>query len=705
MVDIDINKSKCAGDYVRYLALECIQRSSSGHPGLPLGCGDLGVILYRYILRYTPEDPTWMNRDRFILSAGHGSMFLYALTHMAGYDVPISDLSQFRQYMSSTPGHPEYEIEKGIETTTGPLGQGFANAVGVALEGKMLADRFNRDGFDLFDYNVYTLMGDGCTMEGVSYEAASLAGHLGLDNLIAIYDSNDISIDGSTEITLSENVPERYEALGWEVGECRGEDLQGLYRNFRTLGKKKGKPKMLLVRTTIGEGLNKLKGTARIHGSPAGIEEITWFLQNSSMREIVEAAYGKELVNDFERLKEFELQQIADKKDPLVSERDIAFLREAQQWNKPIHAEWRELLEKYSRAFPTEYALLQQYLEASVPAGLKAALLSFTEQKPNATRNSSGAVLQLCAEYMPQIIGGSADLACSTRATVPGSSYVEKGDFKGRNIPFGVREHAMGSIVNGLALNRTFIPFSATFLVFFDYMKPAVRLAALMQIRQLFVYTHDSIYVGEDGPTHEPIEHLNSLRLLPGMYTFRPANDYETAFSYLYFLEEMQGPAAILGSRQNMPATAYGNNRDRSALYEDFKKGAYIMHESENGATPDVVLAGSGSELGLAMDVAILLEQKGKNARVVSIPCLELFEQAEPAYRKTVLGEGLPLVLMETASFRGMGQFFQKNILLLDLHKFGISAPADQAAAHFGFSPDKIYERVDAFLSQQRNTI
>ena len=698
MVDIDIKKIKCAGDYVRYLAVECIQRSNSGHPGLPLGCGDLGAILYRYILRYTPEDPAWLNRDRFILSAGHGSMFLYALTHMAGYDFSLNDLANFRQYQSKTPGHPEYEIEKGIETTTGPLGQGFANAVGIALEGKMLADRFNKDGFDLFDYNVYTLMGDGCTMEGVSYEAASIAGHLGLDNLIAIYDSNDITIDGSTEITLSEDIRKRYEALGWEVAECRGEDLQGFYRNLKELGKKKGKPKMLVVRTTIGEGLNKLKGTSTIHGTPAGIDEITWFLQNSNMREVVEAAYGKELAGDFEKLKEYEAKQIADKKEPLVSERDTGFLREAQQWNGPINRDWHTLLEKYEKAFPEEYAELQSYLDDSVPADLRAALLSFKEEKPTATRGTSGAVLKLCAEHLPQIIGGSADLVCSTKATVPGSDYVEKGNFKGRNIPFGIREHAMGSIGNGLALNRTFIPFTSTFFTFFDYMKPAVRLAALMQIRHLFVYTHDSIYVGEDGPTHEPIEHLNSLRLLPGIYTFRPGNDYEMAFSYLYFLEEMQGPAVILGSRQAMAASAYGSSRDREALYEDFKKGAYVMHETESGAAPDVVLAGSGSEAGLAMDAAALLEKQGKKVRVVSIPCLELFEQADSSYRESLLGTDLPLVYMETGSFRGMGQFFSKNILLLDLHEFGISAPAKQAAAHFGFSPEKVAEKVAAFL-------
>lgn len=695
MVDIDTQKIKMAGDYIRYLSTECIERSQSGHPGLPLGCADLGAILYRYIMRYSAADPTWVNRDRFILSAGHGSMFLYSLIHMAGFDLSLDDLSNFRQLHSRTPGHPELETEIGIEMTAGPLGQGFASSVGSALEGKMLAARFNRDGFQLFDYNVYTLMGDGCTMEGVSYEAASVAGHLGLDNLIAIYDSNDITIDGSTDITLSEDVTKRYESLGWEVYHCKGVELQNFYDTLKKATKAKGKPKMIVVRTTIGEGLNKMRGTHKIHGAPAGLDEICYLLQNSAVRPMVEKEYGADIVNDIEKLKAAEQQRIADKKPPFAYPEAVDFFREASQWNEPIISDWKKMMDEYQVKFPDAYEELQQFLSGGVPDTLRDKLINFKEEKPTATRGTSGVVLNMAAAEMPQIVGGSADLVGSTKATITGSQYVNRDDFQGRNIAFGIREHGMGAIGNGLALNGKMIPFTSTFFTFFDYMKPAVRLAALMQLRHLFVFTHDSIYVGEDGPTHQPIEHLNSLRLLPGIYTFRPGNDFETAFSYLYFLDEMDGPAAILGSRQGMPASAYEVKEERKSLYESFKKGAYVSYDCDD--EPEVVVCGSGSEAGLAIDSARQLADKGIKARAVSIPCLELFEEQGPAYRKELFGNA-KVAMLETASYRGVSTFFDPNILLIDIRDFGLSAPAGQVAAEFGFTAEKVAAKVQEFI-------
>jgi len=696
MVDIDVNKVKMAGDYIRYLAIECIERSQSGHPGLPLGCADLGAILYRYMLRYNPEDGHWLNRDRFILSAGHGSMFLYGLVHSAGYKLSLEDLSAFRQYQSRTPGHPEHELEIGIETTTGPLGQGFANAVGSAIEGKMMAARFNRDGFPLFDYNVYTIMGDGCTMEGVAYEAASIAGHLGLDNLIAIYDSNDITIDGNTAITLSEDVAKRYEAMGWQVARCENaSDLQGFYNQLKQLVQAKGKPKLLIVRTTIGEGLDKMKGTHKIHGSPAGLDEIIYFLQHSTMRPVAELAYGAEVVDDPARLREAEAKRISAKEPPFAHPDATMFVREAGQWNGEIYTKWKKMLEDYKGKFPADYERLTKLTTSAIPASLKDKLLAYKEAKPDATRNISGNVLALCCEEMPQIIGGSADLVGSTKATVKGSQYINRDDFRGRNIAFGIREHGMGSIGNGLALNGVFMPFTSTFFTFLDYMKPAVRLAALMKIKHLFVFTHDSIYVGEDGPTHQPIEHLNSLRLVPDLVTFRPGNDFETAFAYLYFLEA-KGPVVILGSRQNMPASAYEVTGDRAALYGEFKKGGYVAWS--NGDAPEVILAGSGSETGLAIDAAKKLAAAGKKVRAVSISALELLE-ANPDHKKKLLGDGKThLVFVEAASHRGVSSFYGANVILIDIREFGLSAPAEKVADHFGFTVDKVVARVQAAL-------
>lgn len=704
---IDIAKVKKCADYIRYLSLESIERAKSGHPGLPLGCAELGVLLYRYILRFNPDDPGWINRDRFILSAGHGSMLLYSLLYLAGYGISLEDIGEFRQLKSKTPGHPEYHIEYGIETTTGPLGQGFANAVGCAIEGKMLAERFNRGAFNLFDYTIYTLMGDGCMMEGISSEAGSLAGHLGLDNLIAIYDSNRISIDGPTDLTFSEDTAARFQALGWHVEKAKIKEIEKTYTQLEHLKTVKGKPKLLVMETTIGEGLDKKRDTAAIHGAPAGCEEIAYFIQNSRIKHLFAEKYGQTEVQDKQKLKAI-LEDRQKNKDPLLPEPDSeAFIKEGPKERKKDYNEWEKIFEFFREEHKDQYEQLSSYIHFQFPDSLREELLNYNyfkgegENRTAASRKISGKLLNLCAEKIPQIVGGSADLTGSTQAKLGNFPRIEKGVFTGRQIFFGVREHAMGAIGNGLALNRTMIPFTGTFFTFFDYMKPAVRLAALMKLKHLFIYSHDSIYVGEDGPTHQPIEHLNALRLIPGIHTFRPANDMETAFAYLYFLQEMEGPAALITTRQNLPEEVFllpmNREEDRETLYKQFRKGAYIFYETERAKNPDIIFAASGSEVSLALQTAKMVEKKGeRKVRVVSIPCMELFSKKENVSYKhqLLLHDRTPLVVIETASHRGINLFYDQRTILVDIEDFGESAPYKEVGEHFGFTPESVYNRI-----------
>lgn len=697
---IDVEKIKKAGDYIRYLSLFGIENAQSGHPGLPTGCADIGAVLYRYVLRYIPSDPTWMNRDRFVLSAGHGSVLLYSLLHCSGYNYSLFDIANFRQLGSITPGHPEYDLTHGIETSTGPLGQGLANSVGLAVEQKRLAALFNKPGYPVFDYNIYAFMGDGCLMEGISYEAASIAGHLGLDNLIAIYDSNKTTIDGSTDITFTEDVRKRFEAQNWHVENADSENLEDYYRKLNDLKNLKGKPKLLIVKTTIGAGLDKMKGSNKIHGAPAGVDEVVYFIQNSRVKNLFAKACGEETVDNPEQLKNVCIKNIGEKILPVESPDVLAFMKEKLAENTKLHDGWKDLLEKYRKEYPAEHDALMKFMNPSVPENLKKKLLEYREQKADATRNISGRVLNLAAEILPQLVGGSADLAESTKAVINSSKYIVKNDFTGRNIAFGVREHAMGAIGNGLALGKAHLPFTSTFFTFFDYMKPAVRLASLMKIKQLFIFTHDSIYVGEDGPTHHPIEHLNALRLIPGLFTFRPANDMETAFSYLYYLDEMKGPAAVVCTRQKLGDELFRFESDRKESYDDFRKGAYLFRQTNPSTRPDVIIGASGSELGLALESAAMLEKNdGKNVRIVSIPCLELFEDSDPSYRDRLLCNGeVPFVFVEAASHRGVCTFYDRRMLLIQIQDFGVSGPPKKIAEKFGLTGDSVYRKIKSFL-------
>ena len=685
-MNLSADKVQELGDYLRYLATMGIQRANSGHPGLPLGCADIGVSLYGNLMKATAAKPDWINRDRFILSAGHGSMLIYALNYIYGYNFSINDLANFRQLHAKTAGHPEYEHEVGIETTTGPLGQGFANAVGTAIEAKMMAARFNTPEYKIFNYNTYVLMGDGCTMEGMTNEAASIAGSLGLDNLIAVYDDNNVTIDEASMDLFQENVKGRYEALGWEVLEVlKGTDLADVNSKLAALkASKSGKPKLLIVKTKIGQGLNKMLGSHKAHGAPVGTDEIAYLVANSGLKTVAGVSNqdeAKALIE--EQLKTGNFFDISSFKDALGS-----VLEKRESYYK----EWAETFDDYKYQYPEKYKELMEYKTTGLTPALKEELLNFSS-KADATRNVSAEVLQIVAKHTKKVIGGSADLVGSTKATVVGSSYITKKDFSGRNIAFGIREAAMGAIGNGLALSRDFIPFTSTFFTFIDYMKPAVRLASLMKVNHLFVFTHDSIYVGEDGPTHEPIEHLGSTRLIPGLYTYRPANDMETGFAYLEFMET-EGPAVILGTRQVLNSKLFNLNLDRAKTYEAFKKGAYVMFDTENA---DVTLAGTGSEISTLLETKEILEAKGKKVRLVSIPCLEKFQEQEKSYVDSVLGLG-PIYFMETASHRGNKVFYKDNILVRDITTFGMSGSYKDVAKHFGFESESAAKEVLEFI-------
>jgi transketolase len=686
-MNIDFTKIKESADTLRYLTLMAVERPASGHPGLPLGNADLGILLYNYFLRGTGNNPKWLARDRFVLSAGHGSMLLYGLGYLYNYGYTMKDIASFRSVGSKTPGHPELETQHGLETTTGPLGQGFANAVGIAAEAKMLGARFNKPDFELFNYNVFTLMGDGCTMEGVTNEAASMAGHLGLDNMLAIYDDNNISIDGHVDITMTENVQGRYEALGWIVARANGSDVAAVAAAIEKLLAAKGKPKLLIMKTEIGEGLNKLRGSHKIHGAAAGLDEIAYFVKNSTFWKTFKTRHGLADGADIEAIKAKLSEELKSGDFTPVDPGLTSFLGERAGKNDKLVKTWNDQLAAYEKKYPTEAALLKKMSHFELSADLKKELLDFVSE-PDATRKISSAALQICAKHLPQLVGGSADLVGSTFATVKDSAYIQKNDFTGRNIAFGIREHAMGAVGNGLALNGTFIPFTSTFFTFFDYMKPAVRLAAIMKLKHLFVFTHDSIYVGEDGPTHQPIEHLGSMRLIPGIYTFRPANDMETGFAYLYFMER-QGPVAVLGTRQVLDAALFKLPGDRKAHYENFKKGAYVMFDCEG--KPDFILAGSGSEISTLYQTKLLLEKQGKKVRLVSVPCLELFDEMDRAYQNSIFPEdSTPIYFAEAASHRGFRSLYHNNFITKVMTTFGESGSYKGVAKHFGFDSEQM---------------
>ncbi|MBW7876723.1 MAG: transketolase [Candidatus Cloacimonetes bacterium] len=647
---------------VRSLSMDAIQKANSGHPGLPLGCAEIGAVLYGEHLRYNPEDLNWMNRDRFVLSAGHGSMFLYSLLHLSGCGLKMDDLKNFRQFHSITPGHPEVHETPGVEMTTGPLGQGLATAVGMALAGKMLADRFNEEDISLFDYQVITLAGDGCIMEGISSEASSFAGHLGLDNLVILYDSNDISLDGDLSECFSEDVAKRYEAYGFDVRQVDGHDLNALSDVLAWSRLNNKKPKLIICKTVIGKGSPNKQGTSECHGSPLGDSEISLTKQGLGLPQdqkffVVDGVYeyfnahGKNL--------------------------------------KALYTGWQEKLSLYQKKYPTKYALLQQMQNPDF-SDLEARMPKFEVGSMAAGRKVSSLCLNAIAKSLPGFIGGSADLSCSDSTELMGEGFVTRENFSARNIKYGVREFAMGAIASGLSLSGFFKPFVGTFLCFSDYVRPAIRLAALCGIDVSYQFTHDSILLGEDGPTHQPVEHAAALRTIPNLLVFRPADGNETRAAWLCGMTH-KGPKAYLLSRQNLPQLALTDRPYQQGV----NKGAYVLMEEDKNRELDLVIFSSGSELHLAVQAGEKLKTMGKNLRIVSVPCVSLFEKQDKGYQNEVLAHSAKnRVAIEAQVSFGWHRFVGINGLILSQDQFGLSAPQKALAEHFGFTVDAVVSRI-----------
>ncbi len=632
------------------LVIDAIQAANSGHPGMPLGMADAAYVLWTQFLKFDPTAPQWPDRDRFVLSAGHGSMLQYALLHLFGYDLPLSEIKQFRQLHSKTPGHPERGHTVGIETTTGPLGQGLANGVGMAIAEARLRKLYGRD---VCDHRVWVIAGDGCMQEGVASEAASLAGHLGLERLIVLYDSNHISIDGRTELTFTEDVAKRFEAYGWAVQKLDGHDRDQLAVAMAQASQDSGKPQLLVCTTTIGHGSPKMQGSHKVHGAPLGPDEVA----------ATKAAIGLDPTQSFAI-------------DPAVvahlRARNPALQAQRQAWQ--AHAEstahGQALLAHLHPNRPDQLAAVQWPTQ---PAG---ALL--------ATRKSGERVLAAVGAAVPQLFCGSADLGHSTFTILPNEAYIQRDDFSGRNIYWGVREHAMGSIANGLVCHGGHVPVVSTFLVFHDYMRPALRLAALMGLQVLFVYTHDSVFVGEDGPTHQPIETLGAMRLIPGLVTLRPADLAETCAAYQIALARDNGPTAMALTRQNLPELAHPDGFD---VFAACAKGAYVLQDVAN---PQVVLVASGSEVHIAQGAAALLAGQGIAARVVSMPSCELFDAQAKAYRQAVLPSGVPRVTVEAGSTLPWQRYAGETGACVGIDTFGASAPDKVLAKLFGLTPENV---------------
>ncbi|TVQ41851.1 MAG: transketolase [Gloeocapsa sp. DLM2.Bin57] len=653
---------------IRFLAIDAVEKANSGHPGLPMGAAPMAFVLWDRFLRYNPKNPDWLNRDRFVLSAGHGCMLHYALLYLTGYDsVGLEDIKQFRQWNSKTPGHPENHITKGIEVTTGPLGQGIANAVGLAIAQAHLAATFNKPDFPLIDHYTYVILGDGCNMEGISGEACSLAGHLGLGKLIALYDDNHISIDGSTDISFTEDVAKRYEAYGWHVQhvEDGNTDLEAMAKAIAAAKAVTDKPSLIKITTTIGYGSPNKANSHDVHGSPLGKTEI------QATRESLGWQYP-----------EFEVPADA-----------LDHFRKAVAKGAQLESEWNELFNAYKTKYPEEAALLERLRSGKLPEGWADALPTYTpESKKDATRNQSGATLNAIAGVLPELIGGSADLAPSNKTLLKGYGDFQKGQYQNRNLRFGVREHAMGAICNGIALhNSGLIPYGATFLVFTDYMRNAIRVSALSEAGVIWVMTHDSIALGEDGPTHQPVEHIASLRLIPNLVVIRPADGNETSGAYKVAVENRHGPTLLAFSRQNLPNLA-GSSIENTAL------GAYILEDCEG--TPELILIGTGGETYLCVEAAAILAQEGVKVRVVSMPSWELFEQQDAAYKESVLPKAVSKKLsVEAGSTMGWSRYVGSEGASIGIDTFGASAPGEVVLEKFGFTVDNIVKQAKALLA------
>ena len=652
---------KEVANIVRGLSVDAVEKANSGHPGMPSGCAEIGSLLYGEVLKHDPSNPNWPDRDRFVLSAGHGSMLLYSLLHLSGYDVSLEELKNFRQLGSKTPGHPEYEETEGVETTTGPLGQGFSNAVGMAIVERHLASKFNKEDLDIIDHYTYTLMGDGDMMEGISSEAASLAGHLGLGKLIAIYDDNNISIEGSTDITFTESVPERFKAYDWQViDNVNGHDINEVRKAIMKAKAEPTKPSLIVAKTHIAYGAPNKQDTADAHGAPLGEDEIKGLKEH----------FGLPTDKKF---------YITDKVKEYFAERRDILEERKKEWDKKF-AEWKN-------KYPNLYKEWEKAFNLEVDEDILDEVRQLEIDTPIATRKASGATLRTIADRLDYLVGGSADLAPSNKTYLDKYGEFQQNDHSGRNFRFGVREHAMGGIVNGMALHEGVRPFAATFLVFSDYMRPAIRLAALMKQPVIYVFTHDSIYIGEDGPTHQPVEQLEALRSIPNLNVYRPADADETKEAWLAAVQRTDGPTALVLTRQSLPKI----NKDKGLA--EFDKGGYVVKEAD-GEYRFTFIA-SGSEVSLAVKVAEKLAEKDIKSRVVSVPERSILETQDRSYIKKLLGEPTDKkILIEAGVANGWYKFLSEDDLAISQEEFGASAPGQDVAEHFGFAVDTIIDRL-----------
>jgi len=654
---------------IRTLAMDGVQKAKSGHPGMPMGMADAAYVLWTRFLSHNPADPDWPNRDRFVLSAGHGSMLLYSLLHLTGYDLPLEELESFRQWGSRTPGHPEYGLTAGVETTTGPLGQGFANGVGMAMAERFLAATFNRPGFPVFDHYTYAIVSDGDLMEGLSHEAASLAGHLGLGKLIYLYDDNEISIEGSTDIAFTEDVVARFRAYGWHVQEVDAYDLDGVEAAIRAAQAETERPSLIACHSHIGYGSPNKQDSASSHGAPLGEDEVR--LAKETLGWSPDAQF-------------------------LVPEDALVVFRQALEQGREAQAAWQETFERYQEEYPEEAALLETLWAGRLPEGWTDVLPTFSsEDGPLATRKASGAVLNALAPALPTLIGGSADLAPSNNTLLTGYDDFQSASPTGRNLRFGVREHAMGSILNGLALHGGLLPYGGTFMVFSDYMRPPVRLAAMMGLPIVYVWTHDSAWLGEDGPTHQPVEQLAALRAIPNLVMIRPADANETAAAWRVALERRDGPTGLALTRQKLPVL-FETNRSPA---DTVARGGYVLADSSG--IPDVLLIASGSEVHVALEARDVLAQKGVAVRVVSMPSWELFDAQSKSYQESVLPpEVTARLAIEAGVTQGWAKYVGPSGDVIGRDRFGASAPYKVLMEKFGFTAEAVAERALRLISK-----
>lgn len=674
---------------IRFLSIDAIQKANSGHPGLPMGAAPMAYALWTHFLKYNPKNPSWIDRDRFVLSAGHGSMLLYSMLFLTGYDLSLEQIKQFRQWGSIAPGHPERGITPGVEVTTGPLGQGFGNGVGMAIAEAHLAARYNKPGYPIMDHYTYAIVSDGDLMEGIASEAASLAGHLKLEKLIYLYDDNHITLSGATDLTFSEDVAMRFSAYRWHVQTVEdGNDLDALEKALQNAKDEVERPSLIMVHTHLGYGSPNKQDSFEAHGSPLGAEEVK--LTKQALGWPIEPAF-------------------------FIPDAALTNFRKSVEKGGQIEAEWERQFRAYEQAYPELALELRQSFKQELPKNWDG---DFPEFLPNAngiaTRVASGKIMNAISARVPSFIGGSADLDPSTHTALYGKGDFESPqetiddpqgsvgggwNYSGSNLHFGVRENAMGAILNGLAAHGGAIPFGSTFLIFSDYMRPPMRLAALMELHVIYVFTHDSIAVGEDGPTHQPVEQLLGLRSIPNMLVIRPADANETSAAWRIAMEYKDGPVTLVLTRQNLPIL---DLQKYPQLPQRVRKGGYVLAPAAGSDVPDIILIATGSEVCLALEVLEKLETLGIRARVVSLPCWNLFELQPEEYRESVILSGVPLLAIEAGSSLGWRPYVGTGIAVIGVNRFGTSAPGNVVMQEYGFSIDHVTEQAIALVNQRR---